>query len=752
MAASPVSSALALELEDKAAGRADNVERTTKDGASGGGVGDPRAPSISPKGRPRVGYRRSSSLIPVVTLIPTSDRTNVDDERAEDQAVEDSSPNGDAKITEAPNVSSVAGHAAHHALSDAARSEVKRRMSVKVMVEDVTSFSRRAPNVDPADRRQKTLQALSDSIVPILIEECQAPMMVVPYKDWLKCERIPRSSDRVTRLVSKSSNANRRSPSPSASASMNSASDHDDDFVVFVSHRWWNNELPDDDQNSKYMIVTHALDCLISHHDVDPARLVIWVDFACIDQDDKELQAQGIASLISYAARSDTVVTPVQDEPDAIASFSKAEHPADLHNYGERAWCRLETYIFMCVGEVLQRPIACFGYGKSYPKAERNTVMRRLSSLLFTPEKKEPEWTLKALSSSTTDTDLIEQVMRKREISRDNDGLEAVASPSPTNGRRAIGTNEAKYSVDSNVALNPSQRRATLGLQSSRRSSSIAPSRRPSARRSTLNSTVTTITSLTRGARGAGARVGDLKNAMQLQGAVFAEEQLPSSGSLTVEADREVIRDIQEKVMQTYVHYAILSQCTLAQLLDEDAEGEGDVSIAVCGKQVQTGDLQLLGTQLKEMSFTSRITHIDLRRNLIRGGEDRMEGYMTDLFKMATSLEVLRLDENPLLCSIGVRDLAPSLESASNLKVLGLSHCCLSNDALVHLCRNQMPISLEVIDVTCNLMNDNVTKAAAKLYKMFRSKGKNIDIMLEGNHLSHGGYTNLISAISYGVI
>ena len=46
-----------------------------------------------------------------------------------------------------------------------------------------------------------------------------------------------------------------------------------------------------------------------------------------------------------------------------MVAFESAEHPADLVNYGERAWCRLETYMFMCVGEILMRPIHYFGFG-----------------------------------------------------------------------------------------------------------------------------------------------------------------------------------------------------------------------------------------------------------------------------------------------------------------------------------------------------------------------------------------------------
>jgi hypothetical protein len=54
----------------------------------------------------------------------------------------------------------------------------------------------------------------------------------------------------------------------------------------------------------------------------------------------------------------------VQDEQEAIEAFTTAKHPADLVNYGERAWCRLETYIFMCLSEMLMRPIHYYGFGK----------------------------------------------------------------------------------------------------------------------------------------------------------------------------------------------------------------------------------------------------------------------------------------------------------------------------------------------------------------------------------------------------
>ena len=52
-------------------------------------------------------------------------------------------------------------------------------------------------------------------------------MVVVPYAAWLECENFPRSSDKVTR--------------PAIKAAVGE-DDIADDFVIFVSHRWWDPE------------------------------------------------------------------------------------------------------------------------------------------------------------------------------------------------------------------------------------------------------------------------------------------------------------------------------------------------------------------------------------------------------------------------------------------------------------------------------------------------------------------------------
>ena len=73
---------------------------------------------------------------------------------------------------------------------------------------------------------------------------------------------------------------------------------------------------------------------IIALHDIEPSSVCVWADYACIDQDDQELQARGIQSLITYAARSQFVLTPSQEEVEAMRAFAWASSPSDLANYG----------------------------------------------------------------------------------------------------------------------------------------------------------------------------------------------------------------------------------------------------------------------------------------------------------------------------------------------------------------------------------------------------------------------------------
>jgi len=159
------------------------------------------------------------------------------------------------------------------------------------------------------------------------------PMAVIEFLTWLELGHIPCSSEKTHRELRPES-----------------------DVVCFVSHRWWGDSVPDDEEGSKYDLLCHGLQRLIRQQQLDKSRVVIWCDWACIEQDDKDAKSRGVASLIAYAAQSSFMLIPVSSDEHDTQNFHKATHPTDLSNYGERAWCRLEAYIYSCVAEATQRP------------------------------------------------------------------------------------------------------------------------------------------------------------------------------------------------------------------------------------------------------------------------------------------------------------------------------------------------------------------------------------------------------------
>ncbi|CAE8585957.1 unnamed protein product [Polarella glacialis] len=189
----------------------------------------------------------------------------------------------------------------------------------------------------------------------------RTPMLVVSYRDFVALGRVPRSSDRLQRPLGEG------------------------DITVFVSHRWWGPLIPavsrrvkifgdkagsyewnghvDNDKCYKFQILCRGLRKLAKKHGLDLEKLAIWIDFACIEQDIEEEKLAGVESLLSYASRSQFILIPVFPEPAAVQAFQEAEHPMDLLDYGERGWCRLEAYVFLCLGEITGQAVSCCGYG-----------------------------------------------------------------------------------------------------------------------------------------------------------------------------------------------------------------------------------------------------------------------------------------------------------------------------------------------------------------------------------------------------
>mmetsp|Transcript_4692 Transcript_4692/g.5408 ORF Transcript_4692/g.5408 Transcript_4692/m.5408 type:complete len:476 (+) Transcript_4692:38-1465(+) len=176
-------------------------------------------------------------------------------------------------------------------------------------------------------------QLYSDStrvILERLIEKEKYPMKVVPFSAFEKHGKLPRSDDGLAVSYREGMN------------------------VIFVSHRWWNtlSEIPNPDvpptkksANLKHYIICKTVNRgrktgLFDSFDTKE-EIYLWMDFACIDQDNPENKLKGVQSLTSYIARSDVMLIPMR------GTFSKEVHLTK--NYGERAWCRLECFIFTVI-------------------------------------------------------------------------------------------------------------------------------------------------------------------------------------------------------------------------------------------------------------------------------------------------------------------------------------------------------------------------------------------------------------------
>ena len=143
-------------------------------------------------------------------------------------------------------------------------------------------------------------------------------------------------------------------------------------IVFFISHRWWNSgdEPNPEDAGApiKHTMICRAIRELQKSEQLDMGRIVIWVDFASIEQDDPVQQAAGINSLLTYALRSEYLLIPVYPRKADSASLAKAAHPFELLNFGERAWCRLEIFVFSCVAQLKQIDVKCYACGVEVPK------------------------------------------------------------------------------------------------------------------------------------------------------------------------------------------------------------------------------------------------------------------------------------------------------------------------------------------------------------------------------------------------
>ncbi|KAF5486206.1 hypothetical protein CGCF413_v002072 [Colletotrichum fructicola] len=163
----------------------------------------------------------------------------------------------------------------------------------------------------------------------------------VRFSDFARHGKLPKSSESLTRRF---------------------GDDDDEDlYVIFMSYTWSKKKRvgefsPDDMENTKYHQMMSALESfLLEHPDVDPKTVGIWLDWACIDQDNRDIQARGVAALPMCVAQCNAMISITED------------------NYYERAWCCVEVITI----RALERSYHAHGwYEFEYDARQERKVLR----------------------------------------------------------------------------------------------------------------------------------------------------------------------------------------------------------------------------------------------------------------------------------------------------------------------------------------------------------------------------------------
>ncbi|KAF5507181.1 hypothetical protein CGCA056_v013453 [Colletotrichum aenigma] len=121
----------------------------------------------------------------------------------------------------------------------------------------------------------------------------------VRFADFARHGKLPKSSENLTRRF---------------------GDDGDEElYVIFMSYTWSKQKgvggfSPDDMGNTKYHQMMSALkNFLLEHPDVNPKTVCVWLDWACIDQDNRGIQTRGVAALPMCVAQCNAMISITED-------------------------------------------------------------------------------------------------------------------------------------------------------------------------------------------------------------------------------------------------------------------------------------------------------------------------------------------------------------------------------------------------------------------------------------------------------
>ena len=161
---------------------------------------------------------------------------------------------------------------------------------------------------EPSDVRAAYAKALqSNPDLAAIFDDMKA----LPLTKFRSHGKIPRSDEGVTVKV---------------------AEDDSVDHVIFISYRWrqtlrqtaGDKPNPDDELKTQFRRMVSSVETLVKQQRWDANKVGLWVDFGCIEQDDRVQQQRGVNSLAAVIRQVDAVISLVDEE------------------YYTRAWCSVE--------------------------------------------------------------------------------------------------------------------------------------------------------------------------------------------------------------------------------------------------------------------------------------------------------------------------------------------------------------------------------------------------------------------------
>ncbi|KAF3808923.1 hypothetical protein GCG54_00011114 [Colletotrichum gloeosporioides] len=136
----------------------------------------------------------------------------------------------------------------------------------------------------------------------------------VRFADFARHGKLPKSSENLTRRF---------------------GDDDDEDlYVIFMSYTWSKKKRtgefsPDDMENTKYHQMINALESfLLEHPNVSPETVCVWLDWACIDQDNRDIQARGVAALPMCVAQCNAMISITEERSYHAHGWYEFEYDA----------------------------------------------------------------------------------------------------------------------------------------------------------------------------------------------------------------------------------------------------------------------------------------------------------------------------------------------------------------------------------------------------------------------------------------